>query len=154
MTERIRRDSSLSVISLGDQVNIKEMTHLKHQAQGQVLSRESNPLLGLLGLGAPHGEPSLKVPPNTPFPPLAASCHPSEVLPGLSSAQAPACWQTSASGKKQSSGRTWRGSPELPAMCGGGGGGALGPWPHPRAVGSLGSPLERGHSRGPTRCKN
>ena len=70
MTERIRRDSSVSVISFGDQMNINEMTHLKHQAQGQVLSRESNPLLGLLGLGAPHGEPNLKVPSNTPFPRL------------------------------------------------------------------------------------
>lgn len=141
MAERIRRDSSVSVISLGDQRNIKEMSHLKHQAEGQVLSRESNPLLGLSGLGAPHGEPNLKVPSNTPFPPLAASCHPSQVLPGLSSAQAPDCRQTSASGKKQSSGRTWRGSPELQATCGGRRG---------RCSGALATPPSCGKSRLPS----
>ena len=86
-------------------MNIKEMTHLKHHTQSRVLSIKSNQLLGFLGLGAPHGEANRKSSSYSLFPPLAAPCHHSGALPGLSSAQAPSRQQALASGNEEPSRR-------------------------------------------------
>lgn len=82
-----------------------EMSHLKHQAQGLVLSRTlpthtHTQSLKVLVLGAPYSGLNVKASVlqlSLPIPRLPR--HPSGALPGLSSAQAPSCQQALAPGK-------------------------------------------------------
>lgn len=144
-----------SVISLGDHVNLREMTHLKHQAQDLVLSRTPPPPALMPGgywyLGLPVLGPMLRRPLALPSHPQLAPCLPSGALPGLSSARAPGCQGFSTLGRRREPSQQAAASHSQQSQ--GLGRGRGGAWPHTPAA--LGSSPANGITAGrPTYCKN